>query len=781
MAPNEPAEFRDIGLPDDLIRAAKADLPFAALLDAQSRIIDLLACDRDLHETLSEITQLVEALAPPALCTILLMQPDGRHLRIGAAPSLPERYNQFVDGLEIGPVTGSCGTAAYRRQAVIVSDIATDPLWEVPRDFTLAAGLRACWSMPILDERGVVLGTVAMYYREQREPTGRDWALLEPAARLIRLALAQQRRKDELREAEAEKRQAAALELKRMRLLSDVSQEILIIARDGIILQVNAAGGRMLGGAEGQLAGRRMLELIAEADRPAVMRRLNGRAADLDHEEIHLQAPAGTLVPVEFSCTTIDYEGEPATVLAFRDLSDRKRDEARIRFLAHHDALTNLPNRFLLRERLTQALGTTNDQHTTLALLYLDLDYFKPVNDLLGHAAGDALLIQVASRLQAELRSTDTLARVGGDEFVVVALFDRPEDTAGFAARLVAALARPFVLGTDQVEIGVSVGIALYPRDGDSQEALIRAADTALYRAKHDERGTFRFFEPTMDARSQARQRLERDLRHAVEREEMQLYYQPIVNCATGAVLGFEALLRWHHPEFGVVLPREFIALAEKTGLIAPIGQWAIETAGAAAAGWQRPHWLAVNVSPVQLRLSDLPGIISDTLARTGLPASRLEIEITEGLLIEDPRRAGDILSTLHARGVRIALDDFGTGYSSLGHLQKFRFDKLKIDRSFITRLGESDDATIIVRTIIGLAHSLGLSVTAEGVETPQQLASLRELMCDQVQGYLLGRPMQMDGPSELTTARARMRVSGKTKGLADDRGGILEEIGGLS
>jgi len=501
--------------------------------------------------------------------------------------------------------------------------------------------------MPILDEHGVVLGTVAMYYREKREPTGRDWGLLEPAARLIRLALAQRRRKDELREAELEKRQAAALELKRMRLLSDVSQEILIIARDGIVQQVNAAGVRMLGGLGEPLIGRPMLELVAEADRPVVMRRLRHLEADLNHEEIHLLAAPGTLAPVEFSCTTIDYEGVPALVMAFRDLSDRKRDEARIRHLAHHDALTDLPNRFLLRERLTHALDTAADSCTTLALLFLDLDYFKPVNDLLGHAAGDALLIQVANRLQAELRPTDTLARVGGDEFVVIATLDQPEYATMIAGRLVAALTRPFMLGTDQVEIGTSVGIALFPKDGDGQEALMRAADTALYRAKHDKRGTFRFFEPAMDERSHARQRLERDLRHAVEREEMRMYYQPIVSCATAEVLGFEALIRWHHPTLGVVLPAEFIPLAEKTGHIATIGQWAIETACAAAAQWQQPHWVAVNISPVQFRLSDVPGIVAGTLARTGLPASRLEIEITECVLMEDPDRAVDVLSTL--------------------------------------------------------------------------------------------------------------------------------------
>jgi EAL domain-containing protein (putative c-di-GMP-specific phosphodiesterase class I) len=233
------------------------------------------------------------------------------------------------------------------------------------------------------------------------------------------------------------------------------------------------------------------------------------------------------------------------------------------------------------------------------------------------------------------------------------------------------------------------------------------------------------------------------------------MYYQPVLSCATGEVLGFEALLRWRHPELGLVLPLEFISLAEKTGLIAKIGQWAIETACAAASRWRQPYWVAVNVSPVQFRLSDLPAIVADTLARAGLPASRLEIEITESVLMDDLERAVDVLSLLRARGMRIALDDFGTGYSSLSYLQKFRFDKLKIDRSFIMRLGETDEATIIVRTIVGLAHNLGLSVAAEGVETARQLAIMRELECDQVQGYLLGRPMKLDDPTELTRSAA--------------------------
>jgi EAL domain-containing protein (putative c-di-GMP-specific phosphodiesterase class I) len=289
------------------------------------------------------------------------------------------------------------------------------------------------------------------------------------------------------------------------------------------------------------------------------------------------------------------------------------------------------------------------------------------------------------------------------------------------------------------------------------------AADTALYRAKREERGTFQFFEPAMDEHLQARQKLQQDLRHAIERDQLHLHYQPLVNCATGEVDGFEALARWNHPERGAVPPLEFIPLAEETGLIIKIGQWVLETACATAAGWTEPRWVAVNVSPVQFRQSDLAGVISGILARTGLPANRLEIEITEGVLMEDAKRAGDVLAALRKLGVRIALDDFGTGYSSLSYLHAFKFDKIKIDKSFVARLGDAEDAAIIVRTIIGLAHSLGLSIVAEGVETAQQLYIIRDFMCTQVQGYLIGRP-QVDGSTDLVAARAKTLLSVSTK-----------------
>ncbi len=559
----------------------------------------------------------------------------------------------------------------------------------------------------------------------------------------------------------AEMRQLAELELKRIRLLSDMTQEIMIICRDGVILQVNAACSRLFGVPDDQLIGGRVLDLISEVDHRAILRCLRRREGRTDRADAHLIGPDGSLIAVEYSSNTIDYEGQAATAIMFLDLSDRKRNEARIRHLAHHDPLTDLPNRSLLQERIVDAIEAAEGSHDIPALLYLDLDRFKPVNDLLGHAAGDLLLIEVARRLKSITRLTDTVARVGGDEFVIVALIDSEESGAVLAQRLIDGFVTPFDINGHQVEIGTSVGIAMCPRDGNDQQALLHAADTALYSAKHEKRGTFRFFEPAMDLDGLARQQMETDLKLAIERRQFLLHYQPIVNCRTGKVEGFEALLRWNHPARGLVPPAEFIPVAEQTGMIVEIGQWVLETACAAASAWASPFWVAVNVSPVQFRLSDLPATVSDVLKRTGLPANRLEIEITEGVLMEDSRLAAKVLIALRQVGVTLALDDFGTGYSSLSYLHSFRFDKLKIDRSFVARLGETDEATIIVSSIVGLAHNLGLLVVAEGVETPRQAEMLRDLMCDQVQGYLLGRPMPMDHPTELAHARARALFPG--------------------
>ena len=423
---------------------------------------------------------------------------------------------------------------------------------------------------------------------------------------------------------------------------------------------------------------------------------------------------------------------------------------------ANHDMLTGLPNRTYFLRQLEQSLGSTHFQGESMAVLYLDLDGFKDVNDLHGHAAGDTLLMQVAQRMLAEVQPGDTLARIGGDEFVLLLTRDPlPERASAIATRVIEALRRPFEVEGSRIEVGVSVGIALYPQDGADADALMRAADAAMYRVKQEERGAVRFYEAAMNAQLQARLQLERELTGAVERGELVLHYQPIVNGATGEVETFEALVRWHHPERGMVPPIAFIPLAEATGLIDGIGRWVIDTACREAAGWPYPWRVSINISPRQFRHTDICTAIDTALAANALHPSRVVVEVTEGILIEDTSKAVTILNRLRSMGVRVALDDFGTGYSSLSYLQLFKFDKFKIDKSFVQRLGESDEALTITRTIVNLGHNLGLLVTAEGVETLEQLRTLQSFGCDQIQGYFVARP----APIEAFTNLDRLRI----------------------
>ena len=550
--------------------------------------------------------------------------------------------------------------------------------------------------------------------------------------------------------------QRALQDLGRLRLMSNLAQEVLFIHRDGTVVEVNSAGERLFKAAANDIIDRPVLSLFTPDSAPALIRRERCTPSDRRPEEIECQAVDGTRVTVELSCQAIDYLGKPATVVALRDLTDRKRDEARIRHLARHDALTNLPNRYTLLERLGIALDTAAQQRSALAVVYIDLDRFKPVNDLHGHAAGDALLIQASKRILAELQPADTLARIGGDEFVMIlATEPQPEKVSAVAARVIEALRKPFQVERNRVEIGASVGIALYPDDGATADTLMRAADAAMYRVKEEGRGALRFYEASMNAQLQARLQLEQELAGAIERGELILHYQPIVNGNTGELETFEALIRWDNPRRGMVAPAEFIPLAEQTGLIDQIGRWVIDTACREAAGWAHLWRVSVNVSPKQFHHSDVCDAIGAALRAHALDPARVVVEVTEGVLIDDAAKAVATLNRLREMGVRIALDDFGTGYSSLSYLQLFKFDKFKIDKSFVKKLGQSDDALTIVRTIVNLGHNLGLHVTAEGVETTAQLAILQQLGCDQIQGYLVARPAPVDAFSERDRLRA--------------------------
>ena len=429
-------------------------------------------------------------------------------------------------------------------------------------------------------------------------------------------------------------------------------------------------------------------------------------------------------------------------VATYEDVSERRRAEARIAHMAHHDALTGLPNRLLFRERMEQAFARLRRFDESFAILCLDLDCFKSVNDTLGHPVGDALLRTVGVRLQSCIRETDTVARLGGDEFaILLADADQSDGVAIVAQRILDVIAEPVHLNEQTVNVGASIGIAASQRDGDGPDQLLKNADTALYRAKAEGRATYRFFEPLMYAELQNRRLMEFDLRKAIAACEFELEFQPLINLASGNIIGCEALLRWRHRLRGTVMPQQFIEVAEDIGLILPIGEWVLMEACRQAVRWPEPMKVAVNLSPLQLRNGDLVSTVARALSTSGLPANRLELEITESVVMNDNEATLAALHELRGLGVSIALDDFGTGYSSLSYLRSFPFDKIKIDRSFVEDLSRRDDCVAIVRSIVMLGENLGMTTTAEGVETAEQLEKVRTLGCTDAQGYLLGYP----------------------------------------
>ncbi|MBV8525162.1 MAG: EAL domain-containing protein [Acetobacteraceae bacterium] len=428
-------------------------------------------------------------------------------------------------------------------------------------------------------------------------------------------------------------------------------------------------------------------------------------------------------------------------VSTHEDITEQRRQEAQIAHMARHDALTNLPNRTLFNERIALALSQLG-RDARFAVHCLDLDHFKNVNDTLGHAMGDKLLQAVAQRLLGALRESDTVARLGGDEFAVVqAGIERPEDAESLARRLVGRIGEVFEIDGHRLNIGTSIGIAVAPEDGASAEDLLKNADLALYRSKADGRGTFCFFEPAMDARMQARRALELDLRNALARGEFELLYQPLYDVSLCRISGFEALVRWRHPKRGIVSPAEFIPLAEEIGLIVPLGDFVLRRATAEARSWPHDIKVAVNVSPAQFKGAQLVESVARALAESGLPAERLELEITESVLLQDNAATLAVLHALRSLGVRVSMDDFGTGYSSLSYLRSFPFDKIKIDQCFIRDLPTNQDSGAIVRAITGLGRSMGMRITAEGVETESQLDQVRQEGCSEAQGYYFSRP----------------------------------------
>jgi len=541
------------------------------------------------------------------------------------------------------------------------------------------------------------------------------------------------------------------------RTTMEAAQVGIFVLQDQCFKYVNPYLTRLFGYSAEEMVGHMgPLDVVVPELHAFVIDQMQARAAGTSghHYEITAVRKDGSEFPATVFGSPSVFDGRPASVGTLLDISSQKAAEQRIRELADYDVLTGLPNRRLLRERFVQLLAAAERDKTEIAVIFLDLDHFKRVNDSLGHSVGDELLVEVARRLDSVVRRIDTLARLGGDEFIFAMPGFHTAAAADVARRLIDVFSRPFEVAGHELTVTPSLGISIYPHDGQDLETLLKNADTAMYRAKDIGRNTFQFYATEMNTATLDRLLMESNLRRALAQNEFVLQYQPLVNLRTGMVIGVEALIRWQHPELGTIMPDSFIHVAEETGLINPIGDWVLCEACRQAKAWCDEGLpslvMAVNVAPVQFRQPGFIEMVAGALASSGLEASLLELELTERTVMHDADINLGTLSALHRMGVELSLDDFGTGYSSLAYLKRFPVGKLKIDRSFVNDLETDPDDWAIASTIVSMGRSLRMTVLAEGVETGEQLAQLRKMGCDMAQGYYFSRPTSAAGIAEI-------------------------------
>jgi diguanylate cyclase (GGDEF)-like protein/PAS domain S-box-containing protein len=585
-----------------------------ALLSGQNRILKMMAKGASYQEVLDEVVLFIESFTDGAHCSILIADQEGKRLLHGSSPHLPSAYNEAVDGMLIGPTAGSCGTAAFLRKSVVVTDIESNPLWEEYRDLALSYDLKACWSSPVFDDDQKVIGTFGLYYCRTKSPREKDREIIRKATDLASLVIQHYRAKE------------------------------------------------------------------------------------------------------------------------------------KIDFMAYHDALTGLANRRLFDDRVNRAFAETKvDEGEKLSLMFLDLDRFKYVNDSLGHSIGDRLLVYVSEKLKKSLGDGVFFSRQGGDEFTILLEHTTKEKAEVVARNILKTLEEPFSIDGTDIFITTSIGMSFYPDDGEKVDILLSKADVAMYQAKKQGRNNFQMYDVLLDRKAFERLQVENELRKALERSEFTLHYQPIVNLCRNEIKGAEALIRWQSDRVGHVSPDQFIPIAEETGLIIPIGEWVLKTALLQLKEWHRNGMdgltVSVNLSIRQFYQPDLIPMIKETLDLAGVEPRFLTIEITESMTM-DVEKASVILHELKELGVNISIDDFGTGYSSLSYLKRFPIDHLKIDRSFVKDIADNKSDENIATTIILMAHNLGLSVIAEGVETVNQLGVLKQHRCNEAQGYHFSKPV---------------------------------------
>jgi diguanylate cyclase (GGDEF)-like protein/PAS domain S-box-containing protein len=665
---------------------------------------------------------------------------------------------EFLDLLKISvdakDITGRgpSGTAFREDKPFWCLDFNNDPATEFWHELSTKFEWGASAALP-LHRNGKVVGTFNIYADDQSVFDKEGQNLLIEMTSDIDFAL------DNFDvEIEREQFKGKLLESEEIsRLVLENSLDAIInMNSQGLVIEWSGAAHKMFGYKREDAIGQKLSNLIIPVrDREAHIKGMNRVLATNQSNmtgrrvEVSALRSDDTEIPVEMSVAKIE-TGNLVFFSAFvRDITDRKESESQIQKLAHFDALTSLPNRILLQDHFKYALSLVKRNNGKLAVIFLDLDHFKDINDTLGHSIGDLLLIEVAKRLQSTLREEDTLSRLGGDEFILILPGTDSRGAANVSQKLLSILAKPYHIDSFELTVTGSVGVALYPNDGTDFEILSQKADTAMYRAKQEGRNSYRFFTAEMQATSSRNLQLVNALRYALERNQLSLHYQPQVSLHESRIIGTEALLRWHHPELGFIFPTEFIPIAEDSGLIISIGEWVLRQAVKQAKLWMEeghePLIMAVNISAIQFRHPDLPHLVTQILEEVGLAPEYLELELTEGVAMYDPHAAIEMMNNLHELGIRVSIDDFGTGYSSLSYLKKFKVYKLKIDQSFVRDISTDPEDKAIVSAIISMSKSLGLQTIAEGVETIEQLNYLQAQGCDEVQGFYYSKAMPAD------------------------------------
>jgi len=705
----------------------------------RSTVTGRLAEDADLPEILHLIAVGAERQTHGMACSILHLDEPGHQLVYGAAANLPER----AGGARTPENGATCLKAKNRGRRLIVDDISANSICDECRPPALEGEQVSCWSEPILAINGDVLGVFAFFWIHPAVPDVGDIELMHEAAQLAGLAIERKRTENELQIA-ASVHQA-------------VSEAIAVTDADNRIIAINPAFTQVTGYAPHEAIGQDSnLLKSGRHDLPFYQEMWHAlETTGRWQGEIWNRRKCGEEYPEWLSISTIcDANGKVLRRIAMSsDITEKKRTEETIWRQANYDSLTELPNRRLFRDRLQQELLKAQRAGLAVALLFVDLDRFKEVNDTLGHHSGDMLLIEAARRVCDCVRTTDTVARLGGDEFTVIMSDLADTDRVGEVAQaMLRALAEPFTLGTETAYISASIGITIYPSDADNVESLLKHADQAMYAAKELGRNRFSYFTASMQAAAQTRLLLSNDLRNAIAAGQLEVHLQPIVELATGRIMKAEALLRWCHPTHGMVEPAQFIPIAEETGLINEIGDWVFRESARTAKRWYDLGLLhagddgliqiSVNKSPRQFFSGNTHETWVDYLNEIGLPARCIAIEITEGLLLDDRPEVAAKLRQFRAAGFRVSLDDFGTGYSAMSYLKRFPLDFIKIDQSFVRDMATDQDDQAIVEAIVVMAHKLGLQVIAEGIETQEQCDLLKAAGCDYGQGYLFARPM---------------------------------------